>query len=83
MTRYRKKPVEVEAWQVGTEPVPIWIRSAIPLHNSSTDEGILWLIEAYDGYKNGFPEGSYLILKDGRISYASEGFFERNYEVIE
>ncbi len=26
MTRYRKKPVEVEAWQVGSdEPMPEWL----------------------------------------------------------
>lgn len=26
MTRYRKKPVEVEAWQVGSdEPMPDWV----------------------------------------------------------
>lgn len=30
MTRYRKKPVEVEAWQVGSdEPMPEWLMRAV------------------------------------------------------
>lgn len=30
MTRYRKKPVEVEAWQVGSdEPMPEWVQRTV------------------------------------------------------
>lgn len=38
MTRYRKKPIEVEAWQVGSdEPMPEWVISITKIQHGICD----------------------------------------------
>ncbi len=42
MARYRKKPVEVEAWQVGSDnPAPDWAKNHMRWH--ATKEGT-WIV---------------------------------------
>lgn len=83
MTGYRKKPEEVEAWQIGTKPVPGWIKSAIPIRNSDTNGNVFWRIENLYGSKCEFPEGNYLIRRGDSVVYMPDSLFEQTYEVIE
>lgn len=54
MTRYRKKPAEVEAWQVGTEPRPEWADDETLRYcpsrgwvvNDNSKAGLYWVDEA-------------------------------------
>lgn len=86
--RYRKKPVEVEAWQVGTEPVPLFVNEELRTVNGLivrtndgygvvTDKGI---VPAYDGD---------YIVQDGISTFSVyppdefEKRFEQTYEVVE
>lgn len=82
MTRYRRKPEEIEAWRIGTKPVPKWIKSAIPAYSSSTDERRFWRIENRYGAKCEFPEGGYLIRQEDSVTYIAAALFEQTYEVV-
>ena len=69
MTRYKKKPVEVEAWQMGSkEAMPEWVKNAI---------------EA--GYKpaNWQGDNAYYVLEGRSFAILSAHMFEQTYEVIE
>lgn len=69
VTRYRKKPVEVEAWQVGSdEPMPEWAASylAVYPHFDERYSG-LWLVRYPSGY----------------IELNTNYQFEQTYEVME
>lgn len=78
MPRYRKKPVEVEAWQVGTEPKPDWVVAAKPIA-----DGVAWNI-ATTIMPCVVNEGDYLILHaDDTLTYCPECTFRATYEVIE
>lgn len=68
MTRYRKKPVEVEAWQVGSdEPMPDWVKNAIDA-----------------GYKPAHWQGdnAYYVLEGTSFAILSAAMFEQTYEVV-
>ena len=88
MTRYRKKPVEVEAWQVGTDPKPLFVKEEMRTVNGFivrtndgygvvTDKGI---VPAYDD--------DYIVM-EGMSTFSVyppgefEKRFEQTYEVVE
>lgn len=83
MTRYRKKPVEVEAWQVGTEPVPEWITLATK-DDVRYNNGYHYLIHTDDGL-TGYPVEGMYIVRDGygNCHFEKQDIFEQNYEVVE
>lgn len=48
MTKYRKKPVELEAWQVGSdEPKPEWVKRVMLFDEP---ESGTWLIKSFTKY---------------------------------
>jgi len=56
--KFRKKPVVVEAWQVGSEPVPHWIDVALANDDlEHTNNKRRWLMR-HDTCHDGFLEAS-------------------------
>lgn len=84
MTRYRKKPVEVEAWKVGSdEPMPEWLESAMddgtakPYRN-----GYWWLIKTLEGDLRA-NAGDYIIQGvKGELYPCKPDIFEQTYEAV-
>lgn len=76
MTRYRKKPVEVDAWKVGSdEPMPEWADALEKVIEGPADFFLLgwgsvsigdWLVNGYDD-----------------IYIVDTNTFEQTYEVVE
>lgn len=81
MTRYRKKPVEVEAWQVGSdEPMPEWVLGCGKNRNDST--GSTMHVMTTNGSLI-CRYGNMLVWENGVITpWTLEGF-EQTYEVAE
>lgn len=80
MTRYRKKPVEVDAWQVGSdEPMPEWIQM-IRVHEIPNP-----IVRCGDDIWYEVHDGEWIIKETeyDREIFSAGGFFEANYEVIE
>lgn len=79
MTRYRKKPVEVEAWQVGSdEPMPEWLDGKIEMLPGGEARMKVTM------HSIRVPKGAYLVKgDDGRIKSAKKRCFEQTYEVVE
>lgn len=73
--RYRKKPVEVEAWQVGSEPEPEWAEAR------RYPAGI-WRISA-DGSYMECSDGDFIVRERWMTRVVSRQEFEQTYEVIE
>lgn len=68
MARYRKKPVEVDAWQVGSdEPMPKWAR---PENYPCIYDGC-WLVHEVT------EKGVH------RVCWYHPGEFEQTYEAVE
>lgn len=89
MARYRRKPEEVEAWQLGSgEPMPWWVQEEL-----GTINGLIAPIKREDGATVGFGvfdegwlsayEGDYIIRDGSRFSVRKSDIFEREYEVVE
>lgn len=89
MTRYRKKSVEVEAWQVGSdEPMPWWVKEEL-----GTINGNIVVMEGGNGlavfdtavYKDWMPayKGYYVIRENLRFYACPKEHFEQTYEVVE
>ena len=68
MTRYRKKPVEVEAWKVGSdEPRPDWVDVCYAANPHMGEHPGLWLIR----------------LPSGLVRLCTNYQFEQTFEVVE
>lgn len=78
MPRYRKKPVEVEAWQVGSEPMPDWIDECRP----SEEDRMACVVEMADGFSCEIAYGDYIIKDGGFYSWSPATKFEQTYEVV-
>lgn len=73
--------VGIEAWQVGTEPVPEWIISRATLRNSSDRSVVVWSVIVQDNSTFKINEGDWIV-KDGEFyEQFSREDFERKYEV--
>lgn len=77
MARYRKKPVEVEAWKVGSDPKPDWVKVSIPY----PDDGMCRLTMT-DGFVCEIGIGSYIIKHGNQYRYVYSGDFEQEYEEV-
>lgn len=84
MTRYRKKPVEVEAWQIGSnEPKPLWLYDAMENGTASIQLGGTWIIKTLEGDHLG-NVGDYIIQGvKGELYPCKPDIFEQTYEVVE
>ncbi len=85
MTRYRKKPVEVEAWQVGSnEPMPEWLLDAMANDIAlERVDGSEWLIRTLEGDHRA-SNGDYIIQGvKGELYPCKPDIFEATYEVVE
>lgn len=81
MTRYRKKPVEVEAWQVGSdEPMPEWVFACAKNRNDST--GLSMHVLTINGSLI-CAYGDVLVWENGVITPWTLEDFEQTYEVVE
>lgn len=79
MPRYRKKPVEVEAWQVGSdEPMPEWAQKAC----RGVDGDKLIFVVYGSGYIRA-KDGMWIVKREDDISILSNLLFEHTYEVME
>lgn len=78
MTRYRKKPVEVEAWKIERDkPKPRWVG---PIRWRDNYEGDPFC----DVAKFGIAREGYWLVKDGDRKYVLPPTeFEQTYEVVE
>ena len=73
--RYRKKAVEVEAWQVGSkEPMPEWIANA-------EYDGAGCRVSFYNGTFEDVIVGDWCVLDDYKPIVLAPHFFEQTYEV--
>ena len=85
MTRYRKRPVEVEAWQIGSEEKkPVWLLDAmvngVALERA---DGSGLLIRTLEGDHFG-NVGDYIIQGvKGELYPCKLDIFEQTYEVVE
>lgn len=80
MTRYRKKPVEVEAWQVGSdEPMPDWIHEVLPAPRHGYGAVVVMTfarpLYAFDGV--------WIVSSDETAWRMFPPDFEKQYEVAE
>lgn len=79
MTRYRKKPVEVEAWQVGDEQKPEWVLACVK--NRSDRTGMTMTALTINGSRN-CTYGNILVLENGLITEWTMGGFKEAYEAV-
>lgn len=78
MTRYRQKPVEVEAWQVGSdELMPEWIRSV----RECEDDPRYCEVVMSDGFDIETAYGNYIVNHVPGIFCASAERFEETYDI--
>lgn len=85
MTKYRKKPVEVEAWQIGSdEKKPAWLLGAMANDVAlERVDGSGWLIRTLEGDHIG-NVGDYIIRGvKGELYPCKPDIFEHTYEVVE
>ncbi len=76
MTRYRKKPVEVEAWQVGSdEPMPDVIAESCARNIVMGGYYV-----PYTGYARG---SDWIVFYDDGFEIVDQCIFEQTYEVVE
>ena len=83
MTRFRKKPVEVEAWQIdSSEPKPGWLLDAMKSDMAIEHTDGTWLIKTLEGDHLG-NIGDYIIRGvKGELYPCKPDIFEQTYEVI-
>lgn len=83
MTKYRKKPVEIEAWQLGSDEAwPIWIEGAIYCGEILTNEDH-WIIKTLEGDHKA-SHGDYIIKGVKNELYPCKpDIFRQTYEVVE
>lgn len=82
MTRYKKKPVEVEAWQIGSdEPMPKWLEEAVNAGVAKSYRGgHWWIIKTLEGDHRG-NQGDYIIQGvKGELYPCKPDIFEQTYE---
>lgn len=78
MARYRKKPMEVEAWQVGSdEPMPEWIG----LLSETLGNGDL-LYRTSRGSRR-IKAGHYAVYDGESVTFFTAEGFADHYEVVE
>lgn len=81
--RYRKKPVELEAWQVGSdEPMPEWV------HGEYVGNGLgdiyQYIMLTTEVGEMRAPVGCYIMhMPDDSARIVPPGIFEQAYEVVE
>lgn len=82
--KYRKKPVEVEAWQIGSdEKYPDWLMEAIEKDIALEVVDDHWLIRTLEGDHIG-KVGDYIIQGvKGELYPCKPDIFEQTYEVAE
>lgn len=92
MPRYRRKPAEVEAWQVGSgEPCPDWILSARLEYMGCDDQPDMWFVLCADARGTSFvaPVGDFIVNDGGCYSRWPSDVFDGeyseygDYEVVE
>lgn len=84
MTRYRRKPVEVEAWQVGSdEPCPDWILSARFYQKGYNGDPDMWFVLCADDWGTSFHAlvGNFIINDGGYYSMWPSDVFDDEYGV--
>lgn len=85
MTRYRKRPVEVEAWQVGGGEIPpTWIDDAMVSGTMKADyDNFGFKIKTLEGDVRA-RYGDYIIQGvKGELYPCKPDIFEQTYEVVE
>lgn len=79
MTRYRKKPVEVEAWQVGSdEPMPEWVEQ---IHRGCTEDGRQLFVFPNYGLVPLAPT-TWLVYDSASVDIIAAPQFEQTYEAV-
>lgn len=85
MSKYRKRPVEVEAWQIGSdEPKPVWLLDAMENDIAlDSSDGSCWFIQTLEG-DIFCTVGDYIIQGvKGELYPCKPDIFEQTYEVVE
>ena len=89
MSRYRKKPVEVEAFQLKDMPWPSWFEEAIHeevamvVVNNNTDEICSVTIHTLEGNHRAEPDDYIIRGVRGELYPCKPDIFEQTYERVE
>lgn len=83
MTRYRKKPVVVDAWQIGSSELwPEWLKEAVRC-SVLRECGSWWWVKTLEGPLFG-GMGDYIIKGiEGELYPCKPDIFRQTYEVVE
>lgn len=84
MSKYRKKPVVIEAWQIGSdEKMPQWLFDAMESGTAlERVDGSGWLIKTLEGNHLG-SVGDYIIQGvQGELYPCKPDIFEQTYEEV-
>lgn len=84
MTRYRKRPVEVEAWQVGGVVAPTWLDAVMVVGTVKADfDNFGFTIKTLEGDVRA-SYGDHIIQGvKGELYPCKPDIFEQTYEVVE
>ncbi|MCR4367800.1 MULTISPECIES: hypothetical protein [Bacillus amyloliquefaciens group] len=87
MTKYRKKPIEVEAFQFGYEPIPKWFKDVCKLFGYTTysdEQYIDTLLIHYPKNSVKIYRGEYVIKGiEGEVYSCKPDIFKKTYDVVE
>lgn len=83
MTRYRNKPVDVDAWQVGSdEPMPEWARTGYKGAETYELFGGMYIKTPFGEAM--VEKGDYIIMDvKGELHPCKPDVFEQTYEAVE
>lgn len=84
--KYRKKPIEIDAWQVGQDNRPHWIDVALAnddLRHHGRDRYTMRHHNVFDGYLEAF-KGQWIIRGiKGELYVCDDDIFIKTYEAVE
>lgn len=85
MALYRKKPVVIDAWQIGSDdPMPKWLEEAVNAGIAKPYRGgNWWVIKTLEGDHRGYQRDYIIRGVEGELYPCKPGIFEQTYERVE
>lgn len=87
MSKYRKKPVVIDAFLLGVDDEPEWFMNAKARHavrpNRTGDESNVFYIDTLEGWMKACPCKDYIIRGvEGELYPCKADIFEKTYEAV-
>ena len=83
MAKYRKKPVEIEAWQIGSdEPWPDWLEDAIYVKQTVEIRNNRWIVHTLEGDHLARKHDYIIRGVQGELYPCKPDIFKQTYEVV-